>query len=800
MPLARTMLSRPSGRPAGRFSSGSRRSSSGLSVTRGRCSTIGGITLIIVAFSVIVFLSPAAVQAVRIAGEEQPVPTVPSQPPVPVAPKSGDRQEVPAKTGTAQPAGGKVAAPAGVVLPPPARSAPVSKPPAASAQRAAGQSLQFPSGEPPAEPPAEKTAGEPVAQSPPQPAPPQSSGPAQGTRYVTIDFDNVDIQVFIKFVSELTGRNFLVDDKVKGKVTVISPKKIAIDDVYKVFQSVLEIYGFATVEAGDVIKVIPAVDARGKNLEFLRKGDAVEVEDKIVTQILSLQHASADDMKKVLDPLISKTSIILSYPPAGMLIITDVQSNIKRLQEIVAALDVEGVGEVISYVPLRAAYATEIVKSLIAVFPPQRPGIMAIRIVADERTNSVILMANEQQTIHIKKLIGFMDKDIPRSGSSLNVYRLQNGNAEDMVKVLMNLPKEVSKDPKDPKQAGAAKTPVLSKDVNVVADKATNTLIITADREDYKVLEGVIQKLDVPRPMVYIEALIMEVSVNKNFKVGVEWRGLKDIGSADLKNLGPNATAIGMAGFTGQSIIPQLNTQGIPVMPGGLSLGVIGAAINIGGVAFPNIGAVIQAFKEDSDVSILSTPQLLTLNNEDAEINVGKNVPYITRTDTSAVVPGQTFGSSYEYKDVGVILKITPNINEDQFVRLKIDQQVTALADATTTATPTTLKRTAKTTVVIKDNETVVIGGMIDDTTSVDTVGVPCIGDIPVVGWLFKTMNRSRAKSNLFVFITPHIVRNQAEAAAIYEKKLGDIGNVEEGIIKMNEKKTLQKPQIDQKN
>ena len=166
----------------------------------------------------------------------------------------------------------------------------------------------------------------------------------------------------------------------------------------------------------------------------------------------------------------------------------------------------------------------------------------------------------------------------------------------------------------------------------MVADKATNTLIITADRDDYKVLEGVIQKLDVPRPMVYIEALIMEVSVNKNFNVGVEWRGLKDIGSADLKGLGPNATAVGMAGFTGPSIIPQLNAQGVPVIPGGFSLGVIGAGIKIGGIAFPNIGAVLQAYQKDSDISILSTPQLLTLNNEDAEINVGKNVPYITRS------------------------------------------------------------------------------------------------------------------------------------------------------------------------
>ncbi len=752
----------------------------------------------IVAFTVIVFLSPAAVQAVRIAGEEQPVPTAPPRPAATAAPKPVDRQELPAKA--SPPAAGKVAVPSGGVPSQPARPVPASAPPPVPVQRVAGQPAPLPAGGPPAAPAPVNGAGEPVAQPSPSQGPPQPAAQQAPTRYVTIDFDNVDIQVFIKFVSELTGRNFLIDDKVKGKVTVISPKKIAVDEVYKVFESVLEIYGFTTVVAGEVTKVVPSLEARGKNLGLLQKGEVVAVEDRLVTQIISLQHASADDMKKVLDPLISKTSIILSYPPAGMLIITDVQSNIKRLQDIVAALDVDGVGEVISFIPLKSAYATEIVKSLIAVFPPQRPGAMPIRIVADERTNSVILMASEQNTTHIKKLIGFMDKDIPRTGSSLNVYRLQNGNAEDMVKVLMNLPKEVAKDPKAPQ--AAAKTPVLSKDVNVVADKATNTLIITADREDYKILEGVIQKLDVPRPMVYIEALIMEVSVNKNFNVGVEWRGLKDVGSADLKNLGPNATAIGMAGFTGTSIIPQINAQGVPVIPGGLSLGVIGAAINIGGIAFPNIGAVIQAYKKDSDISILSTPQLLTLNNEDAEINVGKNVPYLTRSDTSSVTSATTavYGQSYEYKDVGVILKITPNINEDQFVRLKIDQQVTSIADASLNNTPTTFKRTAKTTVVIRDNETVVIGGMIDDQSSADTIGVPCLGDIPGLGWLFKTQGRSRGKTNLFVFITPRIIRNQAEAAAIYEKKLGEAGNVEEGIIKMNEKTTFQKPQTDRKN
>ena len=284
------------------------------------------------------------------------------------------------------------------------------------------------------------------------PQPPQSKpggAAAQMGRYVTLDFDNVDIRVLIKFVSELTGQNFLLDERVKGNVTVISPRKIAVEEVGKVLESVLEIYGFTTVPAGEVIKVVPSVEARGKNTDLRQNQDSMKPDDRMVTQILSLSHANADEMKKILDPLVSKNSIILSYPPAGMLIITDVSSNIKRLQEIVTALDVEGAGDEISYIPLQSSSAGEVVRALTAVFAPMRAGVAQIRLVADERTNSVILVARQQTTLHVKKLIALMDKEVPQSGTSLHVYRLQNGNAEEMVKVLMNLPK----DTRDPKAA-----------------------------------------------------------------------------------------------------------------------------------------------------------------------------------------------------------------------------------------------------------------------------------------------------------------------------------------------------------
>ncbi len=622
------------------------------------------------------------------------------------------------------------------------------------------------------------------------PAAPPTASPASG-RYVTIDFDNVDISVFIKFVSELTGRNFVVDDKVKGKVTVISPRKIAVDEVYKVFESVLEIYGFATVQAGEVIKVVPAMDARGKNLDLRLKREAISPEDRIVTQILSLQNADTNEMKKILDPLVSKTSIVLAYPPTGMLIITDVLSNIKRLQDIVTALDVEGVGQVISYIPLKYASSQDMVKSLTLIFQQQAaPGkgaISPIKIVADDRTNALIMLATENDTKKVKELLALMDKDIPRGAGAIRVYYLQNAKAEDLVKVLTGLPQQ-GKTP-DPKAAAAP----VSKNVQIVADKATNALIITADTADYMIIEDVIKKLDISRPMVYLEALIMEVNADKGFKLGVEWQGANAVSYRDRTG----AIVGGVSGDSGSYSIAQnlLTNKGLP---SGLSFGVVGQMINVAtttvaGVAttlsFPNLAAFIQAYQSDTDFRFLSTPQLLTLDNEEAEITVGSNIPYVTRQDTTTT--STTNYSSYEYKDVGVTLKVTPQINRDGFIRMKLDQTVTKVDSKTAEVqagvnilAPTTLKRTAKTTVTIRDGDTVVIGGMIENESTTGDYKVPLLGDIPILGWLFKTRSKSFRKTNLFVFVTPRVIRTPEDAAAIHEDKKEYMQTITEGSIK----------------
>ena len=628
--------------------------------------------------------------------------------------------------------------------------------------------------------------------------PPQATGtiPAEASKakYITMDFDNVDIGVFVKFMSEMTHRNFVIDDNVKGKITVFSPRKISVDEAYKVFESVLEVHGLAAVPAGDVTKIIQAKDAKEKNIETRLRAQAISPHDKIVTQIVSLNHANPDDMKKVLDPLISRTSVIVSYPPTGMLIITDVLSNVKRLLSIISALDVAGVGEQIAVIPLKHAGATEMVTTLNAIFgadvtAARRTALpYAMKIIADDRTNSVLVRASEADAGRIRELVKLLDREAPKGESRMQVYRLQYANAEDLAKILMNLP--VVKDAKVATPAAAVapgarttRSPAGATEIQIVADKATNTLIITASKDDYRTLEEVIRKIDVPRAMVYIEALLMEVSVRKDFKVGVEWRFLKDTGSVPGFDTGRSAALGGSGGLgPGGSYTAFPGDSTSPQFPSGFSLGIIGAGISIGDVIFPNIGAVLQAVQRDSDVYILSNPQLLTSDNEEASVIVGKNIPYITRQERSTTNVDYT---NYEYKDVGVTLKITPTINTEKFVRQKIDLEVTQLVtEESSTGLPTTLKRATKTVVSVKDGQTIVISGIMGDSTEKAVYKVPLLGDIPLLGWLFKSKSDTRDKTNLYVFITPHVIENQMQGVAIKEKKQEQIETFEGGVIK----------------
>jgi general secretion pathway protein D len=626
-----------------------------------------------------------------------------------------------------------------------------------------------------------------------QPEKPVGGPPGEGGngRYVSIDFNDVDIGVFIKFMSELTGKNFVVDQRVKGKVTIISPAKISVDEAYKVFESVLEVNGFATVKAGEIIKVIPSPDARTKNIRTNLIAEAASPDDRIVTQLIPLKYADPEEIRKLFTPLISKNSVLLSYSPTNMLVLTDVYSNVQRLMGILKVIDVTDIGQRLSVLPVQFGDATKLVQLLETVFDTRRQsargpgGENTIKMVADERTNTIILLASEGETQKIRDLIALIDKEAPRGSEKIRVYYLEHAKAEELATALQSLStKKTSSSPTEGKKA-----PVVSGNVSITADKATNSLIIMAEKDDYLVLEDVIHKLDIPRAMVYIECLIMEVNVTKDFNLGVEWITGNDFDNGDAAWAG-GFSGGASGGDAGYNSITGASDR----LPPGLSLGVFKDVIQVevSGVTltYPNIGAIVHAYNKDRDVNILSTPQILTTDNEEASITVGKNVPYKTKsgTDVSSGVTNNIFYETFEYKDVGITLKVTPQISKDRMVRLSISQEVTKL-ESTVDFRPTTLKRTIDTTVIVNDKNTVVIGGLIDDSFSNIEYRTPCIGDVPGLGNLFSSVGKSGDKTNLFVFLTPYVIQNPSEAKKVYEDKKGSMDSVKEGRIRMYDKK-----------
>ncbi|MBF0303089.1 MAG: type II secretion system secretin GspD [Desulfamplus sp.] len=629
--------------------------------------------------------------------------------------------------------------------------------------------------------------------------------------YVSIDFNDVDINLFIKFISELTHKNFIVDNRVKGNVTIISPSKISVKEAYRVFESVLNVHGFSTVEAGDVIKIIPSPDARSQSLDTMiinsssgsrssfRETDlgssagggasfAGGSGDKMVTRIIPLKYADAEEMKRIFTPLVSKGSVILSYPDTNMLIITDTNSNIKRLLKIINVVDVMGIGKKMSVIPVEYADAVKLVNNLSEIFTARSRGDkgkedpdMMVKLVADERTNSVVLLASETETERVKQLISLLDQKVPKGEEKVRVYYLEHASAENLAKVLMEIPTTADN---NKQEAGKKSTPILSKSIRITADKATNSLVIMGDKEDYPVLEEVIAKLDIPRAMVYIECLIMEVNVTSGFELGTEWRAGEGF---DSDNSG-NDQGVYFGGFGGGGSNPYSNFNTIATtgtLPAGFTVGVMGKTLKIGNLIFPSIGAVVQAYKSNKDAHILSTPQILTTDNEEASLTIGKNVPYQTRSAADNAT--ETY-SSYEYKDVGITLKITPQISKDRLVRLNVFQEITKLDSVNQTNNndrPTTLKRQIQTTLIVEDGNTVVIGGLIDESLSESQKSLPCLGDIPGMGYLFKTVSKGADRTNLYVFLTPKVVKNPLEAQKIYQDKKEQIDTIKQGDVKL---------------
>jgi len=594
----------------------------------------------------------------------------------------------------------------------------------------------------------------------------------ESNKTISMDFDQVDIKVFIKFMSELTGKNFVVDDKVRGKVTVLSPTKISVEEAYRVFLSVLEVNGFTTVPAGKVIKVVPSVAARQMSVDTRRvPGFVPRPDDRVITQLIPLMYADSQEIRKLLAPLVSKQGVMVAYEPTDTLILTDYQSNIQRLLHIIEELDVESGEATISVLQLEYASAEDIAKTLTQLVESQQKVVKGrrarttaaapVKIVPDERINVLIVLADLQNTQMIQGLINELDQPTPLDAGNIQVIYLENAQAEEMAKVLSGLPG---------KGAEKGKEPVISTEVKVVADKAT-----------FEVLSPVIKKLDIPRKQVFVEAIIMEVTSGDQISFGVNWA------TAGTTNLPADRSGVVFGSSQPGGTLDVLGEAANRLLlPAAFSAGVVSFPITIGDLTFSNLQAVVQASKTTTDFNVISTPQLMTLDNEEANVVVADNIPFSTRVDQGTAVTDRAI-QSFEYKDVGVTLKVTPQINEKRFVKLKIYfeksnviQETVSSGDQTILA-PTTRKRTAETNVEVNDGQTVVIAGLIGEDSDSTESGVPCLGDIPLLGWLFKSRTETGRYTNLIVFLTPHIVADPEEAKKIYQEKATYMEEVKKG-------------------
>ncbi|MDT8396435.1 MAG: type II secretion system secretin GspD [bacterium] len=613
---------------------------------------------------------------------------------------------------------------------------------------------------------------------------------AGAAKSYNIDFNDVEIRQVIETVSEITGKNFLVDDRVQGKVTVIGPKSLTAAEIYQVFLSILQVKGFAMVPAGKINKIVPAANISSYGIEMkVGRSEGESILDSYVTQVIPVQYTEAEDLKNLLAPLIPKTDSISSYPPTNLLIVTTTESLLTRLSQVIAMVDVPGAREEVRIIPVGYAPVQDLAAKITQVIQSQSPAsaqggraargqqpaaaaaASQVKIIADERTNTLIAIGDSQSLDRIEDLVGKLDVLVPEGAGKIHVYYLQHADANELSSVLSGIPLEESLPQTEGAPApGAAKAPPrgpnVKSGISIIADTATNALVITATPEELEALKAVIAKLDIPREQVLVEVLIAEVSFTKTLELGVEWRVAEDF----------DGEVLGIAG-SGFGQIDQ-TVAGLPAMPNGLVLGAIGNEINFNGVALPNLGALIRVLKTDSDVNILSTPTIVTTDNKEAEIIVGQTVPFQTSQKFDANnQPIYTF----DYRDVGLTLRLTPQINSSRFVKLDIFSKLEALvsnAIGTQELAPTTLKRQANTTVVVKDGHTVVIGGMIRDDKIENTSRVPVLGSLPLFGPLFRSQTTRSEKTNLLIFLTPHVISSSQRLQTIAGERVDSIQEI----------------------
>lgn len=642
----------------------------------------------------------------------------------------------------------------------------------------------------------------------------------------TLNLKNTDIHSLIATVSKQTGKNFVVDPRVKAKVTVISTDPVSADGLYEVFLSVLQVHGYSAVPAGDLIKIVPDVTAKQGPVPIL--GNDADSSDQLVTQVIKVINVPAAQLVPILRPMVPQQGHLAAYAATNSLIITDRSSNIQRLTTIIKRIDRPD-NEEIEVVRLDHASAADIVRTLTSLQSnnlggQQGPG--AIQLVADERTNSVLISGDQAVRVRIRGLIAHLDTPIESGGNTRVVY-LKYANAEDMVGILQGVSQGQAKVGATTEVAGGAATPsqaapqqpvqntananpvannlaaqraaaqnavrarssadVGQSNVDIQADSNTNSLIITAPADEMQNILAVIRQLDIRRAQVLVEAVIAEITEDNTREFGINF--LLDGSAKDVplgySNLG--GATDGLLGIAGSAAAA---TQG-GALPSSLGSG-LSLALGRFGSGEIDFGFLVRAIASDADNNILSTPSLMTLDNEEAEIVVGSNVPFVTGQQLSANNdnPFQTI----ERRDIGLTLKVKPQINEGNTIKMVLEQEVSDVNTTSLTGASDiiTSKRSIKTTVLVEDGQTLVLGGLIDDKITDVEEKIPLLGDIPFLGRLFRYRSTQKSKQNLLIFLHPVIMRD-SESATQYSSSKYNFLRSQQTLYRQEKDNSIQK-------
>ncbi|GAB6387116.1 type II secretion system secretin GspD [Stutzerimonas marianensis] len=572
----------------------------------------------------------------------------------------------------------------------------------------------------------------------------------------TINLKDADIRAFVDQISQLTGQTFIVDPRVKGQVSVVSSTTLSLDEVYQLFLSVMATHGYSVLTQGEVTRIVPNAEAKSEAGGGPGGGDLLE------TRVIQVQHTSATELIPLIRPLVPQYGHLAAVGSANALIISDRSANIARIEDIVRQLD-RAQSDDHSVVNLQYGWATDIAEVLRNTLARgEARDTAGAQIIADSRTNRLVFTGPEQARQKLASLAKTLDTPSTRSANT-RVIRLRHNDAKSLAETLGDISERLS-EPAEGETQSARQQNIL-----IRADESLNALVMLAEPEVIGTLESIVRQLDIPRAQVMVEAAIVEVSGDITDALGVQW-AVDARGSTG----GAGGVSFGNTGISIGSVLNAINENEIPSdLPDG-------AIIGIGTSSF---GALITALSANTKSNLLSTPSLLTLDNQEAEILVGQNVPFQTGTYTTDASGANNPFTTIERQDIGVTLKVVPHINDGATLRLEIEQEISSIAPSASLSAQAvdlvTNKRSIKSTILAEDGQVIVLGGLIqDDVTRTDSK-VPLLGDIPLLGALFRSTQETHVKRNLMVFLKPTVVRDRAGLAALSGKKYSDIRVIE---------------------